>query len=137
MPTLSQSPLRRATCAAVLLTQLAGCQTWRPLPGSIDQQVGAGLSHARLTLRDGSELALRDVTVHADSVIGYSEDTGVRRARSVADVVSIQQRQTSGMRTTGVVLLAGTVALAALVVAALVALTPNWNAAPSPAASAH
>ena len=137
MPTLSQSPLRRATCTAVLLAQLTGCQTWRPMSGSIDQQVGAGLPHARLTLRDGSELALRDVTVHADSVIGYSEDTGVRRARSVADVVSIEQRQTSGLRTGGVVLLGAAVALAALIVVAIVAATPNWTAAPSPAPSAH
>jgi hypothetical protein len=85
MPTLSQSPLRRATCAAVLLTQLTGCQTWRPMSGSIDQQVGAGLPHARLTLRDGSELALRDVRVRVASGIGYNETSRERHALHVSE----------------------------------------------------
>ncbi len=135
MPTPTRSSLRRVVYAALILTQFTACQTWRAVPGPLDQQVGAKpLSHARVRLRDGSELSLREVTVRADSVIGYSEDTGERRARSVVDVTSIEQRQVSAGRTTGVVLASTTVALAALIIAALVAAGPGLSAGASPGA---
>ena len=97
---LVRMSLPRAATAALLLAQLTACMTWRPVRGTLEQQVGAEpLPRARLMLRDGSELPLRDVTVRADSVIGYTESSRERRARPVADVASIDRRQVSGGRT--------------------------------------
>ena len=109
------SSLRRALCIALPLTQLTACVTWHPVPGTLDQQVGVEpISRARIGLRDGSELPLRDVTVRADSVIGYSESTRERRALPAADVASIHRRQLSAVRTTMAVGTTAVLALAAL-----------------------
>jgi len=53
-------------------------------------------------LRNGTELPLRDVTVGADSVIGYDEDSNERRAHPVADVGSIDRLQVSAGRSAAV-----------------------------------
>ena len=104
MPPATRSSLRRATCLALLLTQLTACMTWRPVPGTLDQQAGVEpISSARLRLRSGAELVLRDATVRSDSVIGYTEGPRDRRALSVADVASIDRRSLSAGRTAGVV----------------------------------
>lgn len=104
MPTRTRSPRRRAVCVALVLAQLTACTTWRPIPGTPDPQGGAThIAHARVRLRNGTELPLRDVTVGADSVIGYDEDSHERRARPVADVGSIDRLQVSAGRTAAVV----------------------------------
>jgi len=90
--------------------------TWRPVPGRPDQQVGVEpISHARLTFRNGAELPLRDVTVRADSVIGYSDNPRERRALPVSDIASIHRRQFSAVRTTMAVGATAFVGLFALV----------------------
>jgi hypothetical protein len=115
MPPATRSSLRHAICSALILAQLAACMTWRPIPGTLDQQVGVEpISRARLELHDGATLPLRDVTVRADSVIGYSENVRERRAVPVADVTSIHRRQFSAVRTTMAVGATAVVALAAL-----------------------
>ena len=104
MPTSTRSPLRRAVCVALVLPQLAACTTWRPIPSAPGPQGGAThIAHARVRLRNGTELPLSDVTVGADSVTGYDEDSHERRARAVADVGSIDRLQVSAGRTAVVV----------------------------------
>ena len=89
---------------ALVLSQLAACTTWRPIPGTPDPQGGAThIAHARVRLRNGTELPLSDVTVGADSVTGYDEESRERRARAVADVGSIDRLQVSAGRTAVVV----------------------------------
>ena len=96
--------LHRAVCAALLLTQLTACTTWRRVPGTLDQRVGAEpIARARVRLRSGAELALRDVTVSSDSVSGLAGSPRERRALPRADVVSIDQQQFSVGRTTALV----------------------------------
>jgi len=103
MPTSTRSPLRRAVCVALVLPQLAACTTWRPIPSAPGPQGGAThIAHARVRLRNGTELPLRDVTVGADSVIGYDEDSNERRAHPVADVGSIDRLQVSAGRSAAV-----------------------------------
>lgn len=103
MPTRTRSPRRRAVCVALVLNQLAGCTTWHPMPATPDPQGGAThIAHARVRLRNGTELPLRDVTVGADSVIGYDEDSNERRAHPVADVGSIDRLQVSAGRSAAV-----------------------------------
>lgn len=112
-------PLRRTVCVALLLMQLAGCMTWHVVPGTPEQQTGAQrISHARLRLRDGSEIQLHDVTVSADSVIGFPGAGRERRAVPVADVASIERRQLSAARTAALVVGTATVATLVLVGAA-------------------
>src|SRR6476660_2659984 len=99
MPTSTRSPLRRAVCVALVLPQLAACTTWRPIPSAPDPQGGAThIAHARVRLRNGTELPLRDVTVGADSVIGYDESSSERRARPLKEVGSIDRLQVSAGR---------------------------------------
>jgi hypothetical protein len=128
----ARSSLRRAVCVALLLTPLGACMTWRPVPGTLDQQVGAEpISRARVRLRSGAELSLYNVTVRPDSVIGYTEG---RRAVSVADVASIDRRQLSAGRTAGVVVGAAAVAVVAMYGLAISALGNDINAVPAPGA---
>jgi hypothetical protein len=133
MPTLTRSSLLRAIGTALLLTQPTACMTWRPVRGPLDQQIGAEpIPRARLELRDGSELPLRDVTVRVDSVIGYSGNPRERRARPVADVVSIDRRTFSAGRTAGVVVGAAAVTTFVAFGLAVRDLGNSINAVPTP-----
>ena len=98
MLTATRSPLRRTACVALVLTQLTACTTWRPIPTPDPQGGATHIAHARVRLRDGSELSLRDVTVGADTVIGYDESSSERRARPLTDVGSIDRLQVSAGR---------------------------------------
>jgi hypothetical protein len=132
-----RSASRRSVCVLLLLSHLTACHTYRPTQGPLEQQVGREpIREARLIFRNGTEVSLENVTVRSDSVIGFAEKGRDRRAFSFADVASIEQRQVSGLRTSGVVLATTTVALAALILAALVAAGPGLGAA-SPAPVAH
>lgn len=102
MSTATRSPLRRTVCVALVLVQLAACTTWRPIPTPDPQGGATHIAHARVRLRDGSELTLRDVTVSADSVIGYDESSNERRARPVAEVGSIARLEVSAGRSASV-----------------------------------
>jgi hypothetical protein len=87
----------------LVLAQLTACTTWHPVSSTPDPQGGAThIAHARVRLRNGTELPLRDVTVGADSVIGYDEDSNERRAHPVADVGSIDRLQVSAGRSAAV-----------------------------------
>ena len=124
--------LRHVICVALLLTQLAGCVTWRPVPGTLDQQVGAEpIPRARLRLRSGGELSLEDVKVRSDSVVGYSTSTREWRAFPVGNVASIDRRGLSVGRTAAVAV--GTAAIAALVMygLALSSFEKSINALPA------
>jgi hypothetical protein len=129
----AHSPLRRATCAALLLTQLGACMTWRPVPGTAGQQAAAEpISRARIRLRNGTELSLRDVDVRSDSVTGYSGSPRERRALSAGDVASIDRRQLSVGRTAALAL--GAAAAITFVAAGLAVrdFGDAINAVPSP-----
>jgi hypothetical protein len=124
---------RRATCTVLLLTQLTACSTWSRMPGPIEQQAGAErIPEARLILRSGAELPLRDVTVRADSVVGFFGDARERRAVPVAEVAAIDRRHVSGARTTGLVVGSLAAAFAGLIVVALFASGGTIAATSSP-----
>jgi len=124
---------RRALCAVLLLTQVTACMTWRPVRGTLDQQVGGEpIGDARLTLRNGAELSLHDVTVRSDSVIGFLGDARERRAIPFADVTAIARRELSVARTAGVVGGTAVVAFLVLVAAAVGQIGNNIGATPAP-----
>jgi hypothetical protein len=124
---------RRSLCAVLLLSQLIACMTWRPARGALDRQAGSEpIRNARLTLRNGTQISLHDVSVRSDSVIGFAGDARERRAFPTPDVVSIAQRELSVGRSS--ILVVGAVVIAFLVVlgAALGQLGNNIGATPAP-----
>jgi hypothetical protein len=133
MHPLARTSLRGAICATLLLTQLTACMTWRPVPVARDQQAAAEpFGRARLRLRSGAELTLRDMTVRGDSAIGFTENPRERRALPIGDVASIERRQLSAGRTAGVVV--GAVAVTTIVAFGLAIrdLGNSINAVPAP-----
>jgi hypothetical protein len=129
----ARSSLRRATCVALLLTQLSACMTWRPVPGALGQQVGAEpISRARLRLRSGGELSLEDVRIRNDSVVGYSVSSREWRAFPVGNVTSIDRRGLSAGRTAAVVVGTGAVAYLVMYGLAFSSLQKSINAVPAP-----
>jgi len=102
----------------------------------LEQQVGdEHIGKAWLTFRNGPEASLRDVTVRADSVIGYVDDWHERRAIPFADVMRIERQQVSIART-------GALVISLAVSSALVAVFANSRGekvmpTASPAASAR
>jgi hypothetical protein len=92
---------------------------------------------ARIALRNGTEISLRDVTVRSDSVIGFAEDERERRALPFTEVAMIERREVSVLRTGAVMLVTVVVGYVAFVAIALASLGPNYSAVPSPAPSAR
>jgi hypothetical protein len=121
-----------------VLSQLTACYTYRPLRGTVEQRVGEEHIHvARVTLRNGTVLSLRDVTVRSDSVIGFTDDGRERRAIPAGEVAWIEQREVSVLQTGALLLATAAVAYVAIVIAALSRLGPNWTAVPSRGVSAR
>jgi hypothetical protein len=93
---------RRALCVALSLTQFAACAQWRRLPGTAEENVGRpSIGRARLVLRDGSEIILRDAVIRPDSIIGKNVKTYERRAVATADVSYVDSRRGWTERTAG------------------------------------
>jgi hypothetical protein len=117
----------------LLLTQLTACMTWRPGRGTLDQQAGAEpIRNARLTLRNGTEISLHDVSVRSDSVVGFAGGARERRAFPTANVVSIAHRELSVGRSSIVVVGAVVVAYLVLLGATIGELGDNIGATPAP-----
>jgi hypothetical protein len=121
----------RIVCVA-LLTQLTACMTWRPVPSTLEQAGAEPIPRARVRMRSGAELALREVTVSSDSVIGLSGSPRERRALPRADVVSIDRRQLSVGRTAGLVVGVAAVTVIVAYGMAFSELQKSINAIPAP-----
>lgn len=135
MRPLTGSVTCRVLVTLPLLIQLTACHTWRPVPEPVSQQASnEHIPQARLTLRSYAQLTLSDVTVRADSVIGFFGDTRERRAVPVADVTSIERRQVSAGRTAGVVVGSAALAFVVMLGVAIASLGGSINAVPAPSA---
>lgn len=95
------------------------------------------IRQARITLRNGTELSLRDVTVRSDSVIGFADDGRERRAIPFPEVASIERHEVSALRTGALLVGTAAVAYVAFIVSVFSRLGPNWTAVPSPTSIAH
>ena len=81
--------------AVVLLPLAASCTTFRPLPGvGFAQPRVERLGHARLTLRDGTELELADATISPDSITGLGGTARARYAVARSEVARVDRRST-------------------------------------------
>ena len=97
----------RSIAALLLGLQLAGCMTWRRQP-QVSPEVLEGEARARLLLRDGSEIDLRDPRMANDSITGfrYAGVVGnwvpVGWAAPADSVVQIKLHRTNTLATIGI-----------------------------------
>lgn len=115
---------------AICLTA-GGCHTWQVQPGpsssALPQAAADSTKQLRLTLASGAVIEMSSPHVVGDSIVGISHSTHQRVAFAVADVQSVAHKEVSVGRTA---LAAGgitTVALAALLVVAAVALVGSMG----------
>jgi hypothetical protein len=106
--------------------------TWRAAPPTNETQAAdPTFERARVVLRDGVRIALRDVTVRADSVVGFAGSDRTRVAVARSEVAQVESRGVSVGRTLAV--LGGVVAIVAIAaLAAVASALGDFTAAPSP-----
>ena len=125
---------RRVVCTLLLLTHAGACSQWRRLPGTAEDNVcRPAINRARLVMRDGSDVILRDAVIRPDSIVGKNVQTYERRAVPTADVAYVDSRRPWTQRTAGGV--AG-LAVVGVIAAAVVGFTARLiaSAAPTPTA---
>ena len=117
----------RRTRATLLVLFATSCTMWRPLPGaSLAPAQSERLRHAKVFLRDGTELELENVTIRPDSIIGLGGDTHTRLSVARREVAAVEAPEPDAQKT----FLAGalvTVALAFLYAATILALLYGSN----------
>ena len=119
-------------CAAILLTQFTACMTWRPVPGTLEQQVGAEhIPRARLDLRTAAS-SPSATSLSAPIASSATSRTPASVALSVTDVTTIERRSLSAGRTAATVV--GTVAVTYIVLLglAMIQLSNDIHAVPAP-----
>ena len=90
----------RYLCALVLLQLTAGCSAWRSIPGgSLSRAEAEPIDHARVFLRDGTELEFKDARITPDSIIGLGGATSTRLAVARIDVTGMDTRRTEPVTT--------------------------------------
>ena len=118
----------------LLLGHASACSQWQRLPGRVEDNVAAPSIHrARLVMRDGSAIILRDAVIRQDSVVGRNVQTYERRAVPTVDVYYVDSRIGWTQRTAGGI--AG-LAVVGLISAFIVVFTARvfTSAAPPPTA---
>ena len=81
----------RHLCAVLLLPFAASCSAWRPVPGAALAPPHADrVDHARVFLRDGTVLVLRDAMISADSIVGLGGAPAARVAVPRSDVTGVE-----------------------------------------------
>lgn len=126
---------RRLVCTLLLLTHAGACSQWSRLPGSAADNVCAPSIHrARLVMRDGSDVVLRDAVIRPDSIVGRNVRSYERHAVPTADVAYVDSRRGWTQRTAGGI--AGLVVVG-LVSASVVLFTTRVFTSAAPAPSTH
>ncbi len=83
-------------CALVLLALAASCSTLRPVPGiGLAGPEREWLGHARVSLRDGTELVLDEAAITPDSIVGLGGSTRARFAVPRNEVVGVDTQRTA------------------------------------------
>jgi hypothetical protein len=97
---MPRRPLSRAASKALLivaLVNMSACHAWEPsvLPSTAPTAV-TQLPKARITLKRGGMLQLRDVVIRSDSLVGWSSEQ--RTAYAIGDVQRIDHQELSLIR---------------------------------------
>ena len=115
---------QRHRCVLLAVVLVAGCATWRPLPGA--GFAGAASEHlddARVALRDGTNAELEDVTVSRDSIIGFYSGSLSRFAVARREVARVDAWQPDGGKSFAAGALLTASVLAAFFVTAIILLS--------------
>ena len=81
----------RHLCAIVVLALVASCSAWRPVPGAaLAPAPPERVDHARVSLRDGTVLLLRDAMISPDSIVGLAGAPPTRVAVPRSDVTALE-----------------------------------------------
>jgi len=85
----------------ILLLHLgASCSTWRTVPGAgLARPEGERLGHARVLLRDGTELELRKATIRPDSIVGFGGNTRSQLSVARSEVARIDRLRPDAITT--------------------------------------
>ena len=116
----SRPPLLSLVCVGVLLQ---GCQTWAryDVPtGPPPQSAVADGRPVRVSMRDGTQLMMRDTRVIGDSIVGDGTGAMGRIAVPVAGVRTVEELRSNRVMNTLLVVAAGAATLAGLALFALV-----------------
>ena len=112
-------PLMTLVCLSVLLN---GCQTWArydvPTETAPSSAVAGGRS-VRVSMRDGTQLMMRDTRVIRDSIVGDGTGAMGRIAVPVADVRTVEELRTNRGLNTLLAVVVGVAGLAGLALFAL------------------
>ena len=115
---------QRHRCTLLAVVFIAGCATWRPLPGA--GFAGASREHldqARVVLRDGTNSELEDVTISHDSIIGFYSGSLSRFAVARREVARVDAWQPDGGKSFAAGALLTASVLAAFFVTAIILLS--------------
>jgi hypothetical protein len=87
--------------SSIVLLYLAGsCTTLRPIPGAgLGRAEGEWLGHARVVLRDGTQMDLEEATIRRDSIAGLGGLTATRFVVARSDVARVETLRTSNPKT--------------------------------------
>jgi len=81
----------RHLCAILVLALVASCSAWRPVPGVALAPVSTErIDHARVLVRDGTVLLLRDAMISPDSIVGLAGAPPTRVAVPRSDVTALE-----------------------------------------------
>jgi hypothetical protein len=102
----------------------ASCAVWQPLPGAgLARPANERLGHARVSLRDGTEIELEATMITRDSIIGFGGESHTRLAIARGDVVTVDARQPDAPKT----FIAGGITMLSLIAAWVVAVVISYS----------
>ena len=88
----------RHLCALVVLPLAVSCSAWRPVPGAaLAPAPSERIDQARVSLRDGTVLLLRDVMISPDSIVGLGGAPPDRFAVPRTDVTGMEVQHTESI----------------------------------------
>jgi hypothetical protein len=105
-----------------LVVSVSGCMTWGRQPTPEPSSSRRLPDPVRVTRNDQSVLILDDAVVSGDSLVGYAGRQRVRVAVALADVQTVQARQTNFLATVGVTTAVTLAVIGVAVVAVLASL---------------
>lgn len=114
----------RASARFLAIVLVAGCATWHPQATPSPRSNKAFDHRVRVVRKDHSEVVLREAYVVGDSLVGRADTARV--AVALSDIDRLDQRELSFVRTGGLLFGLAAVAVGALLIVSIAALT-SWG----------
>lgn len=114
----------RTSARCLVLVLLAGCTSWHPRTSPSPGSHTAYDHPVRVVRKDHSDVVLREAYVIGDSLVGRAGET--RAAVALSDIERVDERELSFARTSGLLFGLAAVAVGALLIFSIAALT-SWG----------